>query len=173
MGPSILIREAKDEDAQEFCALRIQAWHESYQDIIDSKTLESLDLEEDIARYRAASLTNPQNQVSRYVAVIEDKIAGFIIVGPERIKPSPSKGEVYALYVLHEFKGQGIGKALWQHGTQILLKRDLTPFGVWVFKENKEARKFYAAIGGHLSFERTIDIEDHPHKEVRYDFNMP
>ena len=53
-------------------------------------------------------------------------------------------GEIFAIYVLEEYCGTGVGKALMQAG---LGELDYQTVAVWVLKDNKRAIKFYEKCG--------------------------
>lgn len=53
------------------------------------------------------------------------------------------RGEIYAIYLLDEFKRHGIGKTLLNYINRHLKQHLLTPYVTWVLEENKTACQFY------------------------------
>jgi GNAT superfamily N-acetyltransferase len=66
-------------------------------------------------------------------------------------------GELYAVYVLQECQGQGIGSALFNAFRQWLAAIGHASMLLWVLTENP-AQVFYKAIGGAVLSEKEIEI---------------
>lgn len=84
-----------------------------------------------------------------YVAENEvGEIVGFSTGGKERSeKYKDYTGELYAIYILKEYQGQGLGKKLIQPVLDDLIKLDIYSMIVLVLEQNS-SRYFYEAIGG-------------------------
>ena len=54
-------------------------------------------------------------------------------------------GEVYAIYILKEYCGQGVGQALMNHSLEAM--REYEKAAVWVLEENQRAIHFYRKCG--------------------------
>ncbi len=76
-------------------------------------------------------------------------------------------GEVYALYLLQEYRRHGIGRQLMRAAAQRLQLAGFRSLLVWVLRENP-ARHFYARLGGMPFREQDIDIGPHRLVEVAY-----
>ncbi len=81
---------------------------------------------------------------------------------------SEGAGEIYALYVLSEYQGHGIGRSLVQSAARWLADKGFRRMIIFVLRENAPARKLYETIGGLLELERTRDIEGVQAAEVGY-----
>ena len=57
-------------------------------------------------------------------------------------------GEFYALYVLPEAQGCGIGTALIAHAGRALVRHRWLSATVWVLEDNQLGRRFYKSLGG-------------------------
>jgi ribosomal protein S18 acetylase RimI-like enzyme len=66
-------------------------------------------------------------------------------------------GEVPALYVRETHQGQGAGRALLRAVALHLRTGGVSALDVAVLASNTPARRFYEALGGHVTGERTFD----------------
>jgi ribosomal protein S18 acetylase RimI-like enzyme len=77
-----------------------------------------------------------------------EALFGWISVGRSRDPDAgPGTGEVWAVYVAPEHWGRGAGRALWERGATQLSASGFADITLWVFKENRRARRFYEAAG--------------------------
>jgi GNAT superfamily N-acetyltransferase len=74
-------------------------------------------------------------------------IVGFASGGPERSGDPVYTGEVYAIYLLERWQGQGIGRQLTITLVRQLIQRGFTSLLIWVLADNP-SRRFYEALGG-------------------------
>lgn len=90
-----------------------------------------------------------------WAALVADQVVGFA---------SASTEEIEHLYVLPEFHGQGIGKALLHQ----CLEKAGREVRLWAFQANAQARAFYEKQGFVVEFE--TDGQDNMEKtpDVRY-----
>ncbi len=59
-------------------------------------------------------------------------------------------GEIHALYVLPQRQRQGFGRRLMAHTARRMAGTGLESCHLWVFEQNRAARRFYRALGGRL-----------------------
>lgn len=114
-----------------------RSWHEAYRGIVDSEYLDKLTLEkcEEIAfRWRDSIL----------VATDSGNVVGFAGYGKCNDADLPDAGELFALYVLPEYYGTGLGRRL----TDVALSNlNQAKIALWVLKENPRAIRFYEKYG--------------------------
>jgi len=167
---NITVRPALPEDAAGIAFVHIQGWQESYKGIVDQGYLDSLtqDREARSQRWRKLILEQDENSII-LVAKLANEVVGFCSAGPIK-EDSASKGELYAIYLLDEFKGIGAGKMLWDKSLEFLTDKKLVPFEVIMLEENVTARKFYEKQGCKFIGELTGKIGGREYKEVRYRF---
>ena len=72
-------------------------------------------------------------------------MVGFAGCGKARDDESGSTGEVFAIYVLGDYIGRGVGYRLMQAALDQLKAYDR--IGVWVLKDNERAIRFYKRCG--------------------------
>jgi len=126
-----------------------QSWKTTYAGLVPEPFLKGM-TPEAAAQIFADSLK--PNSYSYFFHVAETpggRIVGFADGGKERSRPESGIGELYAIYLLKEFQGQGIGEKLFQAATQSLMNSGMNTMIVWVL-EQSPYRKFYESMGGKL-----------------------
>lgn len=136
----VIIRDMLPEDADAKGSVHYQSWQESYRGIIDEGYLAGMSEEkcQEIARRW------PENTA---VAAIGGRVIGFVCwcVCARDGDHSEETGEIVALYVLDEYKGRGIGRALTDYAMDRL--DGCSQVILWVLKENHSAIGFYEHCG--------------------------
>ncbi len=118
-----------------------KAWQETYEGLIDREFLGARTLE--MSRHWA--LWAFQNNISTHIAVDSGRVTGFADYGRYRGDDLDDAGEVYAIYVLKEYYGKGVGRALMNAAL-----REMDSFrqvAVWVLEGNGRAIRFYTKCG--------------------------
>ncbi len=136
-GAVVIKKMETDEEIRGKAFVHWRAWHEAYPGLVSEEALEKLTLEkcEEIAfKWRDNLL----------VAVADGRVAGFVGFGV-REGEDPDVGEIFALYVLPEYFGKGVGRLLMQAGLDRL--KEYPRVCLWVLKENARAIRFYEKCG--------------------------
>lgn len=141
----VTIREATPADALAIAHVHVDAWRTTYRGIVPDDFLRDLSYEGRGAMW-APLLSAPQAGIV-FVAEDDGQAVGFASGGPEMSGDSIYKGELYAIYVLDAYHGQGIGRRLASAIARWLTARGMTSLLVWVAARNP-ARHFYEALGG-------------------------
>ncbi len=164
------IRPAIPSDAEGIAIVHIKGWQESYKGMIDQNYLDSLsqDIKARTQRWQSFIAKSDQESI-QLVAIFDEKVIGFCSAGPIR-KSTEAKGEIYAIYLLDEFKGIGVGKMLWDKAVEHLSAKKLIPFDLVVLEANIPSRKFYERQGCTFIRNEVGDIGGKEYKEVRYRF---
>ena len=142
----VTIREAVSADAPAIARVHVDVWRTTYRGIVPDDypcTLPYKDRESMWTRV----LTATDSQV---VFVAEDEhggIIGFANGGPERSQDTVYAGEIYAIYILDAYHGQGVGRRLMGAVAAWLADKGLIALLVWVATDNP-ARRFYETLGG-------------------------
>lgn len=134
-----IIRKCTAEDADGRGKVHFRSWKETYSGLMPAEYLG--ELRPDILIKRAREHTD-----NTFVAVIGNKVVGFSCYlqnSREFVSVKPSS-EIVALYVLKEYQGCGIGKALINAVKNELMGKTVLLF---VLKGNEQAIKFYEHIG--------------------------
>ena len=110
------------------------------------------------------------NNLNVYTYVAEDeqgRIVGFIAGGLNRDASKEYIGELYAIYILKEAQGHGVGKKLTRALVERLIQEHYYSMLVWVLADNP-SRRFYEALGGQYVSTKQIEIGGVMLDEVSY-----
>jgi len=160
----LLIRKATIEDALGIAKVHVDSWRTTYKAIVPDVYLDGLSYDEKKQMWKQGTTSN-----NVYVAVEEKgQIIGFSVGGKERTGKYESYiGELYAIYLLKEYQGKGIGKLLVQSVIDDLQDKNMNSMLIWALKDNP-ACYFYKAIGGVEIDSQEIEIAGKNLKEVAY-----
>lgn len=114
-----------------------KSWHEAYPGLVSDEYLEKLTLE----KCEKMAYSWPDNLI---VAKENGRVIGFVGYG-DRGDEAPDTGEIFALYVLSEYYGKGVGLRLIKAGLEQL--KGYSRICLWVLKDNKRAIRFYQKCG--------------------------
>ena len=127
-----------DEEIKGKAYVHWKAWQEAYAGIIDQTYLDNFTLE----KCTQIAYRWPDNL---FVAKDGDTVVGFVGYGAYRDAFLPETGEVYAIYILKEYYGKGVGAALMQAALEKL--SGYREIAIWVLEENSRAIRFYEKCG--------------------------
>ncbi len=145
-----MIRPARASDAAGIARVYVDTWRDTYAGLIPVPALVGLS-QRRLAQIWAEELARP---ASGQVVVIANDVAsgivGFGSCGRMRGDTLPYKGEVFTLYVLPDFQGDGIGRRMLGRLFATLSARGMNSAVIWVLAANP-ARFFYQTMGGKLT----------------------
>lgn len=164
---TMAIRSAVPVDAHGIAHVQVATWRTAYRGILPDDVLAGLSVErrEQSWRERAEHLGEGR---SLWVAEDDDRIVGFACGGPEQSGDPDFAGELYAIYVLEEYQGRGIGRRLTRSVGEALLAAGIHTMLVWVLAANGIGRRFYEALGGRAVHEQQQEIGGTAYPEVAY-----
>ena len=114
-----------------------RCWHEVYRDMVSRRYLEHFTEEE--------SLKLAHKFPDKHLVALDgDRVVGFLCYG-DRGEEAPEVGEIFALYVLPEYHGKGVGQLLMAAGLKELAA--YPTLCVWALKNNGRALRFYEKCG--------------------------
>ena len=149
----VLIRRVEVSDADEVGRLHAEVWRETYPGILSDELISGISTEERVGRWRQIVVN--RGQESRWVAVVDDTIAGFVVSGPSRDADPIRAVELWSIHILRRFARRGIGRALAEEAIGD------APASVWVVTANTPAQAFYRSLGFELDgATSTIDMWD-------------
>jgi ribosomal protein S18 acetylase RimI-like enzyme len=123
-----------------------RGWLATYPNVEHSITVDDIEdrykdrLSEDKLRTRREQIANPPEGQTTLIAKKDGKVVGVC-----RVTKHPDRNQLYAIYVLPEYHGQGIGTAMWNAVQQYLDPTKHTIVEVAVYNTN--AIKFYEGLG--------------------------
>ncbi|GAC1657406.1 MAG: GNAT family N-acetyltransferase [Ktedonobacteraceae bacterium] len=163
----MIIRTATSADAYGIARVHVDSWRTTYQGIVPSEYLAALSYEQR-EKIWFNQLSDTEHKTYHYVAENESgQIMGFVSGGPERNHDPIYKGELYAIYILQAYQGQGIGQSLTLSLVETLIQANLNSMLLWVLTANP-ARRFYEALGGQLIKASQFEIRGVTIDEVAY-----
>ena len=115
-----------------------KSWHEAYTGLIPDSYLEKVTRE----KCEQTARRWPDNLL---LALDGDRVVGFAGYGSYRDETLPDTGEVFALYILREYYGSGVGRALMETALDKLGR--FPSVALWVLKDNGRAIRFYEKCG--------------------------
>src|SRR5262245_54746664 len=160
----MLIRRATMADVAAIARVPVESWRTTYKGLLPDDYLANLTYEQRETLWREVLSKSVDHNL---VYVAEDyagNIVGFASGGPERSGDPVYTGEVYAIYLLERWQGQGIGRQLTITLVRQLIQQGFTSLLIWVLAENP-SRQFYEALGGQPVRERLemtggIEVKD-------------
>lgn len=152
----IIIRPAEISDAPSISRVHIDSWKSTYRGMIPDEILDNLNYARNAGRWsERCSDSEPDRTI--FVAVDDGQVIGFAYCGPNRDTAWPFACELYAIYILKEYQGQGIGRGLFNKTVEWLLAHKMPSMIVWVLKANP-AEEFYKKLGGYRVGLRMVHI---------------
>lgn len=170
---TFIIRDAAEADVEGIARVHVQAWRETYKDLLPAEALAGLSVEHRAQLWRGA-FTHPNPKARLLVAQAQDsEIVGFARGGPTRPQERDllaTEAEIPAIYLLDRVKRQGLGRKLMAGIFDHLDIQGFRSVGLWVLRDNLPARRFYEAFGGRPESERSFDMQGQTFIETAYRF---
>ena len=143
---SVTVRDATADDARSIAEVHVASWRWAYRGQVPDRILDELSVDEREAMWRR---TLEEGKERTAVAVDESgSLAGFVGTGPAGDDDADERtGEVYAIYVLEDAAGSGIGTALLRRGEDDLRSDGYRRATLWVLTSNVRAHRFYERNG--------------------------
>jgi len=167
MSDVFRIRAAGAADASAIAAVHVQSWQSTYHDLLPAEYIARRTLAVRTAMWQRALIELPAGRCCFVAIDIDGHIVGFAAGGPQREPELPFSGELYAIYLLSEVQGEGIGRELVAHVASALAAEGHATLLVWVLASNP-ACQFYEALGGRRVSQRTVVDEGCTLDEVAY-----
>lgn len=150
----LLIAPAAPEDLAGIAAVTVKAWQTTFQGILPDAFLAGLTIEAQQQRHQALFAVSG---VSYHVAKVAGEIVGFCSGGPNRSPAFGEANELYGLYLLPHWQGQGVGRQLLLAVAMQLQAPGRQGLLAWVLTDNPN-RHFYRRCGGREASGRSIEL---------------
>jgi ribosomal protein S18 acetylase RimI-like enzyme len=142
------VRPATLDDTEAIVSVTASGWRERYQEIVPPERLADLPVE----RWRheiSVGLRRPVDDAFTQVAELGGKFVGYsYVMAPGRDGDlTPTAAEIVGMYVAPAHWREGIGTALLDATVERLRELEYEEAVLWVFKENRAARRFYNRHG--------------------------
>ena len=165
-GPQqITFRPANVNDARGIAQVHVDTWRTTYAGIVPETFLKDLSYERRERQWQSFYL-NPNPRSHLWLGLDGDTIVGFSSGGLER-GAEIHEGEVYAIYLLKNYHGQGIGKELFRRSFASMDADGFTSIMVWALIDNPTC-DFYRRMGGQEFSEKIVEIGGENLKEISF-----
>lgn len=140
------IRKSTIEDCEDVCRVVTIAWNETYKGIVPDYFLKELkDNEQE--RIQNSIKKFKQSKNKKLVLEVNGRVVGFANYGKSEDEEYNQCGEIFALYIIKEYKGKGFGKKLVESAKKDLKNMGYSNMIISCLKGN-ESNEFYKHIGG-------------------------
>lgn len=143
---------ARLSDATGIASVHVAAWRSAYASLLPADYLAGLSLVRHAAQHHAAIAGGHGVLVAREAG----EVVGFCTVGRARVR-GIADGEVETLYVLDDWREQGVGRRLLQAGASLLERQGCGSAFLWVLQDNP-SRWFYERLGGRPAMRGTTGV---------------
>jgi GNAT superfamily N-acetyltransferase len=149
----LIVRAAMGTDAAGIARVHVESWRTTYAGIVPEAFLAGLDEAERTLSWREWLTLD----VPVFVAELDGEIVGFAGGGAIREPLLDYDAELFAIYLLKQAQGRGIGMALLRALAGSLRDRGLSRMMAWVLASNTSG-EFYAKTGASLISSKEMDI---------------
>lgn len=148
---SLIVRDARMADAEDIARTEVETWRDTYATLLpDTYLVGTLDVTRRIRGWRHRLRRRAQDKTIVASTHIAGHIVGYATFGPTRANTLPYCGQLYELYLLSDYRGQGMGRQLCATVAERLLKAGILSMCVEVLEGNP-SRFFYEALGGRIA----------------------
>jgi len=149
----VYLRAATRNDALSISQVHVSSWRTTYRDIVPAQFLDKLNVEQRVPRWEQAI----DSGAHLIVAEKDNRVVGFISGGRIRKPLEDHDAELYAIYLLQDAQGKGIGAALLIELAKCLRDEGHHSMIAWVLTAN-DALRFYEKTGATLISQKEIEI---------------
>ncbi len=136
----VIVRPVRDVDAVDLGRVHATCWHETYDHLISTASLESVSAKRMAELWTHWAAQGPEYRMR--AALVNGEIVGFAGSGPARDEDAPRERELYFIYLLSAWQGTGIGQKLFDAAVE-----DDEGLYLWVAEDNPRAHRFYQRNG--------------------------
>lgn len=162
-----IIRKKERKDCEEVAHIVTISWNETYKGIVPDDFLDNLYKNEE-ERVKNSFDNFDEKDNHQYVLEVDNKIVGFISVGPTEEQDYTNCGEIHAIYIINGYKGYGFGKKLIETGIKELKNMGYDKMIIACLDGNK-TNDFYKHIGGRFIKTRTFELLQLPENVYYFD----
>ena len=141
-----LIRRRERKDCKSIANIVTISWNETYQDIVPKWFLDELKNNEE-ERAKKSYDEFDKNNNNQLVLEVDNKVVGFVNYGISEDEEYQNCGEIFALYVIAKYKGNGFGRKLVEEVKKEFKQQGINKMIIACLKGNP-SNEFYKHIGG-------------------------
>lgn len=149
-------REATVADCASVAEVHVRSWRESFAGLVPQTFLERMSVER---RARAFGERFADGSYRMFVAEVPGRgVVGFADCGPPRESVGAYEAELYAIYLLPEFQGHGVGGKLFGMVVEELVRRGKGSMYLLAL-EVSPYRRFYEKMGGRAAGRKQTTLD--------------
>ncbi|MGI4798077.1 MAG: GNAT family N-acetyltransferase [Janthinobacterium lividum] len=148
----VTVSRAKLDDAAGIAAVHVAVWRNAYAGILPDNSLARLSVPAITAAYERHVWSGRGLLVARTAS----RVIGFASMSCS-LPDAPAEGEVETLYVLDDWREQGIGRMLLAAAAADLQSDGCRSLFLWVLADNP-SRWFYEHVGGRATLRSTTRV---------------
>jgi ribosomal protein S18 acetylase RimI-like enzyme len=167
---STIIRNATIDDAASIARVNIESWKTTYRGLIADAILDEMTLDVYVEKWRDILVEDKFCRPLVAEAADERKVIGYIFMGKNRSEEH-FEAEIYSIYLLKEYQGQGIGTKLFLKAIQVLKDQGISSVLLYVLASNMGSRKFYESFKPNFMKEDIIQVDGHKYNDICYGWN--
>ena len=158
-----IIRKRQKKDCAGISKVITVSWNETYKGIVPDEELKRLKDTEDERTQKTIEEFNEKDN-DKLVLMVNQQIVGFSNYGFTKEIDDPTCGEIFALYIIKEHQGKGLGRKLVNETIKELKKLGCDKMIISCLKGN-HTNDFYKHIGG-------VHIKDGVYKRLNLPENI-
>lgn len=169
------IRTATSDDIDGIRTVAKASWDTDYPDILSRESIED-GFDE---WYSPDQIRNSLTWANTLllIAEVDDRIVGFAHAVWEREEtdrddPGEKDGDILRLYVHPEYRGEGLGRKLFEATRDELADQGVTALSAMVLENNDLGNDFYSGFGFEQIDTREISIGEETYSENRYRLDL-
>lgn len=163
----LTIRPARDGERAAIARTHDACWRDTYTGLVPEAIIAGSRLADREALW-AALLRPPAAARCAHIAEDAGRIVGCAWGGPEESGDPAYRAELLGLYLLRDYRGHGLGRALLGEAVGSLRAQGYPNLLLWALADNTGARGSYRALGGELLRERDGEMRGFPIREVAF-----
>ena len=164
-----IIRKRKVEDCKSIANIVTISWNETYQDIVPKWFLDELKNNEE-ERAKKSYDEFDKNNNNQLVLEVDNKVVGFVNYGITEDEEYQNCGEIFALYIIAKYKGNGFGRKLVEEVKKEFKQQGINKMIIACLKGNP-SNEFYKHIGGLYVKDRIYKRLNLPENIYYYDIS--
>lgn len=157
-------------DVKGIAQVNFTAWRETYCGLIEDDFLNSISVERYKERWHLILSRGDSHSFVIVIKNSEEEIIGYCSGGKAREPFQHFEGEIYALYLLKNFHGKGIGKRLFTEALKKLKGMGFKSFFLFVL-HNNPTLSFYRHYQPNVEAPAIVKIGEHTYEDIGMGWN--
>ncbi len=144
---NVTYRRAVADDALAVAKVHVESWRKSFAGIVPQEFLDNMTIEKREPAFRQGF--GEANYKMFVAETAQGRIVGFADFGKARENDLPFEAELYAIYLLQEFQGRGIGENLFRLCQREMIADRINSMYLMALEASPH-KSFYEKMGGEI-----------------------